>query len=326
MEIKQFFKTPSLAEISKYKNHREISENLIENLLNINPDEAIIIRKDLIPSKYPNAKKFKKHGIEIIIPRYESLEQAVKIKKTPVQLRERVFNKIKNKAYCGYSFKPFTGTDKRTRNVFLDDCLEGAKICAYTKQDIKFKPLINVKVYDDAGRVQKDGAEAIIKVPSRIKNQSNYEFKFSSIPVIDSPEKWGISYNIMTTHNCKDKLFNIRYNYLHDKENSRQFNFCAHEIAAYLEIIDYYWNNKKNIIPLQMNQFAIPTQYAVNFYNILCRNTLIQTSKDKNPRKLNKVEKEILLWGLVHKKGHDKTFFARDKIKNYDWGFKKAVL
>mgnify|MGYP001571393406 CR=1 FL=1 len=35
-------------------------------------------------------------------------------------------------------------------------------------------------------------------------------------------------------------------------------------------------------------------------------------------RKLNKADKEILLWGFVHRYKHNETFFARERIENYD--------
>ena len=69
-----------------------------------------------------------------------------------------------------------------------------------------------------------------------------------------------------------------------------------------------------------MNQFAIPTQETVDYYVKLTDNCLIKTSEDKNPRKLNSAEKEIMLWGLVKKLKHDDTFFAKDKVKEYNWG------
>ena len=125
--------------------------------------------------------------------------------------------------------------------------------------------------------------------------------------------------NISTDHQCGSKRFNIRYTYSEEKETSKVFNFCAHDIAGYLKIMDHYWNKDKNLVPLQMNQFAIPTQETANFYNKLSKNCLIQISEDKKPRKLNRSEKEILLWGLVHKLGHDKTFFAKEKLKDYNW-------
>jgi len=75
-----------------------------------------------------------------------------------------------------------------------------------------------------------------------------------------------------------------------------------------------------------MCQFAIPTQETVDYYLKLENNVLV---KDKNLkskdylRKMNRAEREIALWALVKKFGHDKTFYSkksRDKdIADYKW-------
>jgi len=315
---KLFFQEPTATTIENYIYVRHISEDFIDNILDISDDEAVIIEGDLIPEGFRSPRKFIKHGKEVKLKRYKSLEHIVKSRKTPVQLREEAFNKIQNNAYRGYSFKPFMAPDKRTREVSLVECLEGIRIYCYANQQIEGKPSISiVKSYKDSSGVEKDGADIIVKVPSRIKKMARYNIKFMSVPIVDSRMKWGIAYGISTDHNCMHKKYLIRFKYKNDKETSRQFNFCAHEIAGYLEIIDHFHNKHKNLIPLQMSQFAIPTQYTVDFYKKLCNNSLIR--KDSQVRKLNKAEKEILLWGLVYKLDHDSTFYATEKVKDYNW-------
>ena len=315
---KLFFQEPTATTIEDYRYVRYISQDFIDNILDIPDDEAVIIEGSLIPEEFGSSRKFIKHGKEVKLKRYRSLEQIAKSRKTPVQLREEAFNKIQNNAYSGYSFKPFMVPDKRTRKVSLVECLEGTRIYCYANQQIEGKPSISVvKSYKDSSGVEKDGADIIVKVPSRTKKMSRYNIKFMSVPVVDSRMKWGIAYGISSDHNCMHKKYLIRFRHKNDKETSRQFNFCAHEIAGYLGIIDHFHNNHKNLIPLQMSQFAIPTQYTVDFYKKLCNNSLIRT--DSKVRKLNKSEKEIFLWGLVYKQDHDSTFYAAEKVKDYNW-------
>ena len=314
---KTFFKERTIGEIKKNLELKEVAYNLINQIYNLSDKEGLIITTELIPKKYETARKFMKHGPEVKLKRVNSLEEAIIRSKTPVQLRETSFNSIKNNAYCGYSFKPIVGTDKRTRKVSLVECIEGAKLYAYAVNEKN--TCIEVKPYDNAEVISKDGAEVIVSVPSRSKKQRKQKFKFSSVPIIDNPKKLGVGFNISSDHDCESKRYNIRYRYDDDKESSRIFNFCAHEIASYFAIVDFYWNENKNLIPMQMNQFAIPTQEIVNFYSKLGNNCLIQTSKDKRPRKMDRAEKEILLWGAVYKKGHDKTFFATEKLRDYKW-------
>lgn len=316
---KKYFQEPTVAEIRSKRFVKEVDINLVDYILNLRDDEYLVIKTNLIPEEfYEEPRKFMKHGNTVDIPRYRSLEEALEYKKTPVQLRQIPFDKLsKKRVYCGYTFKPFMGTDRRTRKVSLVECLKGTKLYMYAYRDDLTS--IDVKPYDDAKRIKKEGAEIIVSVPSRTEKKSRYEFKFSSVPVEDGELKWGVAYNILTNHSCKSKTFNIKYGWVDQKESSREFNFCAHEVAGYFAIIDYYWNKEKNIIPLQMSQFAIATQLTVDYYNKLNKNCLIQTPDDKKPRRLIMREDEILLWNLVKRLKHDKTCYARKKVKDYNW-------
>lgn len=319
MARKSFFKEATKAEI-KSKNLVEISE--LVNIAEFNSNEYVVI-EPLVPSGYESARKFLKHAPEVWPKRHYSIEQAIKDGKTPIQLREKAFNDIKGSYFCGYTFLPL-GRDRRKRKVSLIECLEGARIYAYSNQ-VKGAE-IEIRPYADAKAVRKEGAEIICKVPSRTKKQRKIKFKLISVPIIDSPEKYAITLNIGSDHSCSSKRFNIRYRYTDDKEASGIVNICAHEIAGYLGIIDYYWNEGKNIIPLQMCQFAIPSQETVNYYLKLENNILVEDknlkSKDKL-RKMNRAEKEITLWSLVQSLGHDRTFYSKKSrdgdVADYKW-------
>ena len=156
-------------------------------------------------------------------------------------------------------------------------------------------------------------------MPSRTKKQPRHGIKFISVPVEGTDRKVGIAHSISTDHTCGRKRFAIRYKDHDEKESSHVFTFCAHEIAAHLVILDFYMHTKKNMTPLEMNQFAIPTQETVDYYLNLMNRCLIQTSFDVDPRKLSKAEMEILLWDLVQQEGHDSTFFATKDPKEYRW-------
>ncbi len=321
MAKKTFFKDVTKAEIKK-KNLVEIAE--FSDIAKLGSDEYAII-SPLVPKGFDSTRKFMKHGQEVKPKRYYSLDQALRDGRTPVQLREPAFNSFEGRNFCGYSVLPI-GRDRRKRKISLgDSCLEGARIYAYSNQvrgtEIKIKP------YADSSRVRRDGAEIICNVPSRTKGEPRVKFKLISVPVIDSSEKHIVSLNIGSDHSCGAKRFSIRYKYTDDKESSGIINICAHEIAAYLKIIDYYWN-EKNIIPLQMCQFAIPSQETVDFYlrlrnNILVKDNSLQ-SKDKL-RKPDRGDREIALWGWVDSMGHDNTFYSKRSrdgdIADYNWGF-----
>jgi len=318
MVKKTFFRESTKAEI-KEKNKIIIEE--LHEIANIKQNEYAILYS-FIPKNYENSRKFMKHGPEVKPMRYYSLEHALKIRKTPVQLREEAFNKINSYEFCGYSFMPL-GKDKRKRKVSLVECLEGARLFAYSHQT---NAKIFAKPYDKPERVDKEGAEVIIEVPSRTKKEKRNKFKLTSVPIKDSQEKYAISFNFGSDHSCPSKKFNIRYRYFSDKESSGIVNICAHDIAGDLQLIEQELNKKKNIIPLQMCQFAIPTQETVNYYLKLENNLLIYDENLKNKNKLrkpNRAEKEISLWALVKYLGHDKTFYSKKSrdgnVADYKW-------
>jgi len=315
---KTFFEELTKKEISK-KEFSEVKGFL--GIAELQPDQFTVV-PELVPRGYESARKFMKHGPEVKPKRFYTLEQAIKNGRTPVQLREEAFQHLRGHNYCGYSFLPIN-RDARKRKVSLIECLEGARIFAYAHQSSSF---IKIKPYADAKMVKREGAEVIIEVPSRRQREKRLQFKLINIPFIDSPEKYRISLNIGSDHSCGSKRFNIRYKYSDDKESSGIVNVCAHEIAGYHQLVQQTWEQDKNIVPLQMSQFAIPTQETVNYYLKWQNNVLVKdpslASKDQL-RKPNRAEKEIALWTLVETYGHDKTFFAKSSrdgnLQDYLW-------
>lgn len=319
MADKEFFRSLTKNEIKK-KEFIEVDK--IIDILNLKFNQYTIF-DEFIPRGFDSPRKFMKHGSEVKPKRFYSLEQTVQDCRTPVQLREEAFNNINKSTYCAYTILPL-GRDKRKRKICLYECLEGARIYAYVHHNMEDEK-IKLKVYRDAKRVRIDGADAVIEVPSRTKGAESIQFKLTSVPIIDSNEKYKISLNLGSDHSCKSKRFNIRYRYTDDKEGSGIFNFCAHEIAGYLELVDNEWENHKNIIPLQMSQFAIPSQLTVDYYLKLENNLLIRDKdvKGDNLRKAGPADKEIALWNLVKNYGHDKTFFSKNSrdgnLRDYKW-------
>lgn len=317
---KEFFRQLKVSEI-KCKEKSEIGD--LAEVAELNWNQYTIIPY-FIPEIYKNSRKFMKHASEVKLKRVYSIEELTKYRKikTPVQMRAEAFDKIKGHFFSGYSFMPVAGKDKRKRKVSLVECLEGARIFAYSHQK---KIPIKIKIYDKAERVKSEGADAVVEVPSRTEKEKRIQFKMVCIPLMDYPYKYAVSFSINSDHSCPSKRFGeIRYRYFHEKESSRIINLCAHEIAAYFKLIEKELNEKKNIVPLQMSQFAIPTQKTVDCYLKWENNTLIYDKNLKTKskiRKPNSAEKEIGLWALVEKFGHDATFYSQEKISNYNWTF-----
>lgn len=325
MVHKQFFQQATKGEI-KAKHLVDVfgNETISQRVLaiaNLSPDEYTIIP---VPDNYESGRKFKTHGDEVKLKRYRTVEDAIVEAKTPVQLRRQKFNGLYSHKYCSYSFIPLVGNDARKRKVPLVECLEGARLYAYMHQVPG--TFARVKAYSDAKRVEIEGAEVAFEVPSRREEIRRYQGKLVSVPIIDAPEKFAIAPSIGSDHSCAAKRFSIRYMYIDDKETSKVFNFCSHEIAAYLKLIEQE-KQEGNFIPLEMCEFAIPSQKTVDYYLKILNNTLIRDenikAKDKL-RKPNKADIELMLWAWVKELRHDKTFYsdrARDgRVKEYNWG------
>jgi len=316
---KAFFKEASKAQIARKTKVKVAS---LADIVNLKAGEFTIVDA-FTPEGYKDARKFMKHGEEVRVRRFRSSGEAVRYGKTPVQLREDAFDAIRGNEFCGYSFMPFA-RDRRKRKVSLTACLEGARLFAYSHQ-VRGAG-IKMKAYADARRARIEGAEAVASVPSRTEGHDRHKFKLMAVPIVDIPEKYALAFNLGSDHACGAKRFNIRYRYLDDKESSGVVNFCSHEVAVYLELVQREWEQNKNIVPLQMCMFAIPSQRTVDFYLRLENNVLIKDKAEKGKealRKPNLAEKEIALWEFVRQYGHDAAFFPKSSrdgsLRKYRW-------
>lgn len=324
---KKFFQEPTKAEILRNSSsilHTET--DLVSRIESLLPGQVLVIERPLIPPSFPTHRKFLKHGWEVKPKRTYTLEDVAKTRFVPVRLREEAFNSIGPRAYCGYSFMPIAGKDQRKRKVSLVECLEAARIYAYAHH---FGTGIEIKSYQDSARVETEGAQIVVRVPSRTQKHPKYEFNLTSVPVIDGPFKFAVAQNLASSgHDCKRKQYGFRFRFDDDKESSDVFNFCAHEIAAYFKVMNYYYYTLKNFVPFDMNQFAAPTRRAAEFYKRQCDSVLIRDenlrTKDKL-RKPFKAEREILTWGLVEVSNYNQTFFAEEKIQDYNWELRRAA-
>lgn len=318
MAEKAFFREQTIAKIKRKK---PVEIETLSDIASLKPDEFTVISPIEVPG-YDSSRKFMKHGPEVKLRRFRSFQEAVECGMTPVQLREEAFNGIRNQGnnFCGYSFMPL-GRDRRKRKVSLLDCVNGEGLFTYSHQSGE---RIKVKAYADAQVVRREGAEVVIEVPSRREGEEPNQLKLISVPFVDSPEKYVIALSLGSDHSCPAKRFNIRYRYRDDKESSGVVNLCVHEIAGYLELIQQEWERNKNLVPLQMCQFAIPTQATVDYALRWGNNVLVEDDELKTGfRKPNRQEREIGLWDLVWTLGHDKTFFSdarRDgDLRDYRW-------
>lgn len=341
---KQIFQRSGVREITRDRRGVQASDSLVSALINLNPEiQYLEITRDLIPERFFHerkdmkddpltrtqaSRKFMKHGDEIYFPSFKSIDEAVSALKDkrnfPVGLRKERFDNARRGAYCSYSFTPIIGNDKRKRKVPLNEVLEGAKLFAYASH----RSPIRVKPYDGAQRVETDGASIDVEAPSRTPKKSRYSFKVTGIPVVDNDKKYVIANMIISTHQCGDTQHRTRYNYKTEKENSEVFNWDAHDIAAMYSIIEHFWNEGKNAVPLSMMQIPIPSQKMAELYEKLLYDTVVLTKEnplqeEREQYPLNNAEMEIMLHGIVQILGHDETLFSKTNrdgnLRDYRW-------
>lgn len=315
--------------------------NIVERLLDIDPEtQYLIIDRRLIPEDFYRSgskvltrteasRKFMKHGEEIRFRRFRSVEKAIQgmqeRNRIPLDIRKEIYGQAEPGFWCAYSFIPIIGNDKRKRKVALTEVLEGAKLYAYAEKDGR---KIQVRTYSDAKRVAVDGGIVDIVLPSRRPKRQSYEFSIMGIPVVDNSHKYVLANAVISDHSCPDmRNRGKRYRFADDKENSRVFNWCAHDIAAWYAVVDHYWNREHNLIPLQMSQIPLPSRLMADMYQRLTDNTLIWTRERAEKRAqlypLNNAELEILVHNAAITLGHDKTLFCDKRrdgdLRDYGW-------
>ena len=339
MVRKSFFAERNERDISKLEIYRvENAKGLVNRILELNPNsEGLELRLTLTPEQFTEKRKSAeasrknlKHGQYIELSQPTSRLEAYRTTEIPLAIRERDFSKLQNISedeinFLGYSFKPVQCDDKRLRVVPFAYLLEGARIFAYAENKAGG---IDITPYDDSKRVKYGGANIICTIPSREQKQSRYKINLQNVPIDNGTEKRGIIWGIKSDFEKapEHKLHNIKYNYPTDKKDSDVITFYPQEIAAYLGVIKHYWDNNRNITPLEMNPFALPSKKEAEFYMKLCNNIVVydETLSSKNKlRKLHLDEKCILIARSIGLLGANQTMYCDSKrdghLADYDW-------
>jgi hypothetical protein len=312
-----YFKEDSVSRIldKKFIPFKEIP---IENIPQLAFSNEYTILPSIISNDNEVQRKLLKHGLELKLERTYSARGTINSKKTKDLIIESLdsFNGL---PWC-YSFKPYWGMDRKTRRIHLIDCVNGARLYAYGSSNEKIKIL----PYTNSERVEKEGGQIYLEVPSTTKEEGPHKFEFSFVPIVNNENKKIISLQLSSDHNCGYKRFlDLKFNYPNSRQSSKTNDFCFHEIAGYLAIIDYFY--QKGIkAPLETNPFVIPTLLTKGFNIALENNVLILDKNSKHGvRKPKIADKEILNWQFLKLLGVEQTFFptkTRDgNIRDYAW-------
>jgi hypothetical protein len=338
MEKKEFFKEPGANQILQGKIRKIKTGNLVTIIEKLPANYAYVIDHNIIPevskegipyvldtlnetnsskTKEELAQRFLKRGPLIELNNNDlTLAKAINSKKTMLDLRREYFNNLKIDEFelAGYGFWGIR--DRRHRRLNLVSCIKGARLYAYSQLNKEESELIKLLEYDLKKEDAYLGADVIMEVPSERITLPNYDITLRSVPVKDVKEKYSVIYDFDADHTCKFRSTRITKRFT-SRESFLDFHICA----AYLAFADYEYRTKKNLLPLEMCPFVIPTQKIIDFYRKLVNNVVvIYNNEDKKiKRATNQAEREILLWHFVEKYGHDETCFAKKKLKEYKW-------
>lgn len=329
----EFFYNPARSGVLEGR-ERLVSDarGLVDTVESISQNQAVILEEPLIPSGYRYAQNFLKRGPEVYVSTPRNKEEALEFKLGPGRRRVKAFEGVRpDDARCGYSWRGMK--DERKRKVHLVDCLEGAKLFAFSHQSGRLEDKIEIKPYVDVRDVKETGGTYVCKVPSRSRD-IKYKFMLSSGPLLGTNEQYHVWTNLDSSGHgggiegrttCGSKL----YDELTFRSRAGEIVFCPHEIAAYLKISEEAGSKNGRIM---LQPFALPSPLTVEFYNRLRRQAAIKERRKSLKtgreytvtRPLNEAEIEILLWRFVGKHGYYDTFFAGEKrhglrIKDYDW-------
>jgi hypothetical protein len=341
---KDVFTRPDSGRIRKDREPVVARGSIIESLQTLDPEKQyLLIPVDVIPkdffAKYQGgrrvrtrtdaSRKFMKHGREITFPRFRSIDDALKHSfpdsNSVYELQKAAFDNARKGYYCAYSYVPLSGNDRRKRKVALTEVLEAAKLYAYAARQ---KLDLEVRPYDAAKRVEYEGATVTVRVPSREPKRERYDIVISGIPVVDSKRQVIVSLRTISDHVCKDvQMRGIRFRQDRDAESSNVFNWDAHDIAGWFTILDYYWNEKHNLVPYRASQIPIPSRELVKIYDLLVHSTVIESQEKPGAKKdtypLNNGELEAIVQGAVNLLGFDRTLTCNKKrdgdLRDYAW-------
>jgi hypothetical protein len=344
MTSKSYFKERNINEISRlHQSEVYTQRGLVKKILDLDPsEEGIVLKTRLTPGRfYINAESSRdasrrcyKHGDLILLSMPRTQADAFKTVETPSAVMSRDFSRLSSLReeqinFVGYSFRPVQGRDRRKRVIPFVWLPEAVRLFGYSEN---LAGHIGVKPFADAKRVAKEGASVVCSVPSRTKKKARYNTKLEHVPVLGNHEKLGIILSLKSKFEIEPEhsTWNIRYTTGEYRESSDIFTFYPQDIAAYIAIVASYWK-QHNMVPREMNPFALPSRLEAEFYNKLCNNLLVfdpSLSSKTKLRKLHLDEKCILLARSIKVIGYYKSMFwcpERDgKLKDYDWSIHQS--
>ncbi len=297
--------------------------------------ERLVPYSKMITEGYRHAQNFLKRGPEVHIPVSATQNEATNYQIGPGRRRLRAFEDVKSdERRCGYVWRSMR--DGVRRKVHLVDCVEGAKIFAFSHRSGNPEDTLVAKRYTRVGNVHDVGGAYDCRVPSRSRDLQ-FSFVLHSVPMLGTQEQHYVWTNLHSSghgggvvgKNLDTRCGSKQYDKLTFRSVVGEHVFCPHEIAVYLEISKRAGKDAQGKIMLQ--PFALPTPSTVGFYKKCRTQVLLQEIKRstqgkelKTRRPLNEAELEVLLWRFTALQGYVDGWFASEskhgqRLRDYAW-------
>ena len=312
MSKTRYFELPStVGEILDGKDVKEVksTENLATLIDSLADNESLLIEGRLIPPRFSNAKKFFRYGNELPLRMPRSKFDAMKRKVRPSVLLMDAFSRIPEQPIAAVSFLSLYDFSTMHRYT-LDDVIQGVKIYSYS---VRYSE-IDIAEEKEYERTKYNGANLVVKVPSRTEKKTRLEFTMKQVPLVDNKYKYLLWSVVEGSCYCEDKKFESSLKPRVPGKNP--INYCPHEVAAYIAIAARQ-KRKENYVTTEVMPFPMVTPKFANYWKKLTSKVMIN---DGRKRPLNKAERNILLTYFIKENGPREAMAPKGlKYSDYQW-------
>jgi hypothetical protein len=270
----------------------------------------------------------------------------------PLRMRERALDQLREMREedinaLGIEYHPDFG-DRQARRFPFVNCAEAQRIDAYATRFLTWEDSegkkhegIKVRAFADAGKVRKDGAIIVGRVPSREDKGRGYTSALAHVPVVrDNANLATIlqmrpivptflgdieELNYATPH---ELYIAVKYAWPNERRRGDEIIFSPQDIARYMANARYFLG-QHNMTPMEMTPMPLYSRHGAGFAMKLMNQVLIfdpRLGGKEKLRELNLAEKSILLARAIGKFGHNDFAYwdpGRDgRPRDYEWSLK----
>lgn len=233
--------------------------------------------------------------------------------------------KLPDNKFIGYSFQPNWG-DRQRREIFFNDLLEGFFSYLY------FREASPIEVDDRyIGNQEKatQGAQVIVSVPSKRKEQRRYKFKLMNVPFHERANNLGVSLNLRSSVGNLEsglrptaELYAIQYRPREGTLEPIAIRFLPQDISAYYAIAEKQ-KNAGNPTPESFSPFPFPSEELLKFYIKLRNKTIVfdPSSKKTDYRFLYEPEISRAISIFLHRRERDLNNLLLREFREGNYSF-----